>query len=264
MATTEQSKAPADISSIAPVQEEPEAGEGRYAKLAVWLQERNSESDIVLDFSEVEAIIGAKLPPSARSHRAWWANDSVGHTQSKLWLEVGWRVADLNLVDEQVLFSRTKDREASYVRFFNMLAALLDKRSPSSFKRYTPTGVSWHNFYRLPPEKSGAMLVCSFARGGRLRVELYIDTQDTDRNKAIFDRLMAERVQIEQTVGESLSWERLDSRRACRLAVYREGTIAAPESNWPSMADWAANQLQRFRAAMSGTFERAFAEASKA
>jgi hypothetical protein len=94
-------------------------------------------------------------------------------------------------------------------------------------------------------------------------VQLYVDTQITERNKAIFDGLLAQRVQIERTMGEQVSWERLDSRRACRIAVYREGTITAPEKTWPDLADWAANQLQRFRAALNGTFERAFAEASK-
>jgi CBS domain-containing protein len=260
--TTKQSEVAAEIVSMAPVQEEPESGEGRYAKLAVWLQEQSSR-DIILAFSGVEDVIGAKLPSSARAHRAWWANDSVSHPQSKLWLEVGWRVAHVDLASELVLFSRTKDREAAYVRFFNTVAALLEKRAAFPFKRYTPTGVNWHNFYRLPPEKSGAVLVCSFARGGRLRVQLYIDTQVTERNKAIFDGLLAQRVQIERAIGELVSWERLDSRRACRLAVYREGTITAPENTWPAMADLGREPASAFPRRSRWHVRRALAEASK-
>lgn len=128
MATAEPSTATAEIESLAPMQEEPGSGEGRYAKLAVWLQELSSQlDDAFLTFEEIERIIGAELPPSARSHRAWWANDPVSHPQSKLWLEVNWRVADVDLGIPLVHFSKTRDREAAYIRFFSMVGALLEK-----------------------------------------------------------------------------------------------------------------------------------------
>jgi CBS domain-containing protein len=260
--TPEQPDTALETLSIAPVEEEPESGEGRYAKLAVWLQGKSSSSDEVLTFEEVEEIIQAKLPPSARAHRAWWANDSVSHPQSKLWLEVGWRVVYVELDGQFVHFTRMRDRETAYIRFFSLVAGLLVKRAIYPWKGYKPTGVSWHPFYKLPPEKSAAMLVCSFARGGRLRVELYIDTQITERNKAIFDRLRAESVHIEHTVGERVSWERLESRRASRIAVYKPGSIAAPEVALADMAGWAADKLQLFRTALDGPLERALDEAN--
>ena len=38
-------------------------------------------------FAEVESIIGFELPPSARDHRAWWANQSpaLGHSYAAAW-----------------------------------------------------------------------------------------------------------------------------------------------------------------------------------
>ena len=50
------------------------------------------------------------------------------------------------------------------------------------------------------------------------RIELYIDTGDKDKNKQIFDQLYSRRQEIESDFGEELEWQRLDDRRACRIA----------------------------------------------
>lgn len=52
------------------------------------------------------------------------------------------------------------------------------------------------------------------------RVELYIDTPDTDRNKAIFDFLAQRKAAIEQVFGEPLTWQRLEGKRASRICYY--------------------------------------------
>lgn len=49
--------------------------------------------------------------------------------------------------------------------------------------------------------------------------ELYIDRgkDAEDENKAIFDQLQAKQSDIEKAFGASLSWERLEGKRACRI-----------------------------------------------
>ncbi len=58
-------------------------------------------------FGEIERIIGAPLPESARN-RYWWAN--VGkvsrRVQSDAWRCAGWEVADVNMGAETVVFRR--------------------------------------------------------------------------------------------------------------------------------------------------------------
>lgn len=69
--------------------------------------------------------------------------------------------------------------------------------------------------------------------------ELYIDhDQETGQgNKAIFDALHAQRDAIEQDFGGSLSWERLDNKRACRIKIeFRDGGLDTPDS-WPQLQD---------------------------
>ena len=64
---------------------------GKYDPLREFL--RSLEQDeITLSFTEIEDIIAAPLPPSARRHRAWWTNnDSM--PQARAWLGAGWKVS---------------------------------------------------------------------------------------------------------------------------------------------------------------------------
>jgi hypothetical protein len=79
-----------------------------YAPLASYLASL-PKNQVSLTFARVERIIGRDLPPSARKHRAWWANSSVPttHYWSALWAEVGWECAKCDLESERVVFQRT-------------------------------------------------------------------------------------------------------------------------------------------------------------
>lgn len=61
--------------------------------------------EITLTFSEVEKIIGEPLPASAYKCPAWWANG--GHSQADAWLNVGFKVGELNL-GKSVVFVKDK------------------------------------------------------------------------------------------------------------------------------------------------------------
>lgn len=56
-------------------------------------------------FSDIEAIVGDKLKPSARRHRASWANDNT-QSFARAWLAAGWKTADVNMGAETLLFRR--------------------------------------------------------------------------------------------------------------------------------------------------------------
>ena len=59
-------------------------------------------------FAEVESIIGFGLPPSARDHRAWWANQSpaLGHSYAAAWRAAGWETSEVNMSAETLVFRR--------------------------------------------------------------------------------------------------------------------------------------------------------------
>jgi hypothetical protein len=82
----------------------------------------------------------------------------------------------------------------------------------------------------------------STARGGLLRVEAYLDTGRADENKAIFDTLVPFRETLQVSVGEEVSFERLDERRASRIAVYRPVDLDDPVAR-ESARRWAIDRL---------------------
>ncbi len=65
-------------------------------------------------FSEIESIIGFELPPSARLHRPWWGNQSIGngHSQALAWGVAGWETAEVDM-DSETLLLRRRQRPAT-------------------------------------------------------------------------------------------------------------------------------------------------------
>jgi hypothetical protein len=104
------------------------------------------------------------------------------------------------------------------------------------------------NWYTFASGYSGAAYGSSFAQGGRVRVELYIDEGDYDQNKKLFDWLEARKGIIEQSFGEKLEWERLDDRRASRVAVYQPGDITSDEAQLGEIRSWPIDRLLKFKA----------------
>ena len=79
----------------------------KYDPLKQYLQELRTVTAIMI-FSEIERILGAPLPKSAREYRAWWANGIPGgsHVQSEAWLDAGYGVDIVDFGRERVTFKR--------------------------------------------------------------------------------------------------------------------------------------------------------------
>ncbi|PZV06550.1 MAG: DUF4268 domain-containing protein [Leptolyngbya sp.] len=248
--------------NFVPTDEELGPDESRYASLALWLQGQveTEVNKCVLTFEKVENIIEDKLPPSARQHRSWWANTTVGHTQSQQWLEAGWRVSNVNISEERVVFSRINDRQSAYINFFNQLLPKLEAvQSFSVTSAMNAQGRHWFTVVLISEKvKEPICISFSFARRSRFRVELYIETGDRDTNKRLFDKLYSQKAEIEADLGEPLQWERLDSKRASRIALYHEeiSITQSPEELIP-LQEWAVEMTSHFYRAISQRFQDA-------
>ncbi len=136
----------------------------------------------------------------------------------------------------------TSPRMGSYRRFNQALVDELREQH-----HFTPQKRGLEaNTQRFGSGVSGRYGV-SFARGGRVRVELYIDEGDLERNNATFAALLARQSAIEHEFGEPLEWEPLEGRRAFRIAVYREGSIDDAEENLVEIRAWAIDRLLKFK-----------------
>ena len=83
---------------------------GKYDGLTAYLESLDANY-LNLSFRQIERIIGAKLPASARKYQAWWANDP-SHVEAKAWLSAGWKTESVNVGGEELSFRHPKYHEA--------------------------------------------------------------------------------------------------------------------------------------------------------
>jgi hypothetical protein len=83
--------------------------------------------------------------------------------------------------------------------------------------------------------------------------ELYID-HDKDnghKNKLIFDQLYKQKDEIEKDLGLKLEWERLDEKRASRIAYYIEGAGLRNRDEWPALQDKITEAMSKIEKVLS-------------
>jgi predicted transport protein len=103
------------------------------------------------------------------------------------------------------------------------------------------------NWYSFSSGLSGVLYSAVFVMGGKTRVELYIDQGDAEQNKRLFDKLKESQDFIEEEMGEKLEWERLDDKRASRIAIYRPGSIDSDPEELKSIQAWQVEHLLKFK-----------------
>lgn len=65
----------------------------------------SGQGHLSMSFGEIEAVIGARLPPSARKREEWWSNSPSGHSQARAWMRASYRTSNVDLAGEKVDFS---------------------------------------------------------------------------------------------------------------------------------------------------------------
>jgi hypothetical protein len=65
----------------------------------------SGQGRLSMTFAEIEAVLGAHLPPSARLREEWWSNNPNGHSQARAWLRANYRTSSIDLAEQTVVFS---------------------------------------------------------------------------------------------------------------------------------------------------------------
>ncbi len=82
------------------------------------------------------------------------------------------------------------------------------------------------------------------------RVELGLQRSEASENKWIFDQLEQVRAEVEERFGDSLTWLRMDDKKASRI-VFACGFDGFNESSWADMAAWLCEHIVRLEQAFS-------------
>ncbi len=81
---------------------------GKYDGLKRYLRFRAAFTSVVkLSFAKMDGIISDNLPMSAFRNEKWWNKSSGVHV--KAWLDVGWRMQEVNLDEGYVVFRKVKN-----------------------------------------------------------------------------------------------------------------------------------------------------------
>lgn len=79
----------------------------KYEALFTYLADSDAQ-EVMLAFTEIEAMLKVALPATARRQRGWWSNRSSGGVQAAAWMDAGYHVTVIDLALEQVTFSKPK------------------------------------------------------------------------------------------------------------------------------------------------------------
>lgn len=144
-----------------------------------------------------------------------------------------------------------------YRVFFQDLLEKIKRTRPGVTRA---TRATYQNWLVTPSGKSGFSFNLGFFWRGNDRgfnIEVYIDSGDNERNKRFFDSLSDSSEGIEQELGATLSWQRLEHARACRVALIWEKpvNVTDPPETLEELKVWAHDSYFRFRDVMAPYLE---------
>lgn len=127
---------------------------------------------------------------------------------------------------------------------------LLDKAKKRT-KLHATISPGRHGWIAAGAGRSGLAFVYA-VRQHDTKVELYIDRgkESEEESKKIFDELAQSKESIEKSFGEPLEWERLEGKRACRIAKHLGLGGYCDEAKWPEIQDALIDAMIRFEKAL--------------
>lgn len=138
-------------------------------------------------------------------------------------------------------------RESQYLRFWTLYFDRVRALHPSWIGGRRPLTSSWIGQRSGIP---GTYISVCFGRGGKLRHELYIDTEDAAENDALFENFLNGREALEGAYGRRLDFQKLPNSRGCRIADHAIGDVTN-EEQWNEYIRWFLDAGVRLRLTLS-------------
>ena len=136
------------------------------------------------------------------------------------------------------------ERPEKYRAFFQSLIEALREQKFTNARNSRDR--SWFSF---SSGFSGTSYGAAFTATKQVRVGLYIDVGSDLENIELLNNLESQKGDIEEIVGSHLDWQRLENRRACRIALGRPGTIDDSTDRLLEIQEWLIEYLFKFKKA---------------
>ena len=134
-----------------------------------------------------------------------------------------------------------KDPER-YGNFFQgLIDTLREKHRFTNARKGQP-----QNWYSFSSGYSYITYGANFTGQREARVEVYIDYPEADRNIGFLEELRQHQDEVQSQLG-NLDWQRLENRRACRIALTRPGSIDNDDDVLADIQEWMTTNLLKFK-----------------
>ena len=141
------------------------------------------------------------------------------------------------------------DRGRRYHEFFSDLLQRIKAKPGKVIQR---SKVGYSSWLLTPSGRGGFRFGLAFYQG-QFVIQLYIDQGNKEANKRAYDELRQSREQIEEELGVTLDWQRLDDKGACRICWHWDQPVTIMDSTdkLSQLKEWAVPNYFTFRQAMS-------------
>ena len=126
------------------------------------------------------------------------------------------------------------------LKYWSLFNNYLDENN-IDLRRPRPQGRSWAPISLGKTGFQICLKVNTIAKW--IAVELYIDRDDAEE---MFDRLKKDENIINQEIGNTLDWQDLPNRTACRIEITRQNSDLWDENNWLEYMEWHSKMAIKF------------------
>lgn len=124
---------------------------------------------------------------------------------------------------------------------------MLDVLQHAGFDLYSNVSPSKDHWLNAGSGLSGVHYTMIFSRD-EARVEFVFDRASKEQNKALFDRLFESREGIEKAFGATLTWRRMEEKKASIIA-HAQPFDGYDKDTWPEMTAWLLDHIRRLKSA---------------
>ena len=116
---------------------------GKYEPLGQFLKKQKRDR-VRMTFAEIESLIGAKLPKSSKSHRAWWSNNPNNNVMTREWLDAGYETESVDIASGKLVFRRNKKQNAGKDARLSIFGCMKDLFTLApGYDPTSPAGEDW-------------------------------------------------------------------------------------------------------------------------
>ncbi|TCT14562.1 uncharacterized protein DUF91 [Natranaerovirga pectinivora] len=155
--------------------------------------------------------------------------------------------------EELVNKEKKQNRHTVRLKFWNQLLNVMNEKS-DLFKNISPSKENWISCGCGYSGLAYEFVVTS----NYARVNLLISKLTQEENKQIFDKVITYKKKIECSFGDELDWQRLDEKKASRIAYYLNDVNLFDEENWDRMIGFMTDNMVKLDRAMKSVLSEVF------